>query len=179
MMRSEKEIFELLEGIIAEEKSSVACGITIQRMKSEAEPEAIRTAFSLEAAIKSHITELWTVVDVVFDDCLHYDYLQMLAVCEDYVELQKGKPLERMSLVLTLTPLGEYDFFFAGVDGFWAYYTDKATEPCHGLRFIFWKEQFAGYELKPGAVEEMIAGAIDELHFSISANEALNSCLNF
>jgi len=162
-MRTEKEFFELINESHKEEGAMFVCGVSIQRMISETEAEVVRSAFSMDASIRIHVTNIWTVVDVIFEDYLNYDYLQILDVCNDYIQRQGNSLQEPLSLVLTVTPLGDYDFFLSGVDGFWSYYTEEPTELVHGLRFIFQHDQIAGYELDSETVELMLKEAAGEL----------------
>ncbi len=162
-MRTEKELFALINESHKEDGVTFVCGVSIQRMISETEAEVVRSAFSMNAAIQIHVTDMWTVVDIIFEDYLDYDYLQILDVCNDYIQLQKDTSQESMALVLTVTPLGDYDFFLSGVDGFWSYYTEEPTELVHGLRFIFQHDQMAGYELNSETVELMLKQVTREL----------------
>lgn len=147
-------------------EARAACSVSVHRETQGQEPEVIASAFTMNAVISVCITPMWAVVDLRFLDWMDYDLFQMLQVCTDYVELTKsdaGNGSQYPELVLSIAPLGEYEQFVIGRNGFWSLMSEKLEEQCNTLRFIFPREQFGAYELTEDAVEQMIEEASQEV----------------
>lgn len=73
------------------------------------------------------------------------------------------KPDYELSLMLSITPKGEYDFFLMGMDAAWSFMPEKPEGMCNAIRFIFVREKFGAYEFGEEAVKQMIEEAAEEL----------------
>ena len=154
-MEHEKDYFSAVERRDELGTSRAACSLTIQRTVDELQAEVIQSVATMDAEVSICSTALWVVVDLKFEDNLDFEYLQMAQVCLDYAKLQKEEA-ESLSLVLSITPLGEYDFFLVGVEGMWCFQSDKPDGVCNTIRFVFMKQYFGAYELTAEAMEQMI-----------------------
>lgn len=166
MMQDELELMRAVEGVDATGNAKAVCCVLIQKRDTELEPETISSACTMDAVLSSCTTDVWAVVDLQFEEELDYDLLQMTQVCEDYVDLVKERDesdRKQLSLVLSITPVGEYDFFLIGMDGFWSLMAVEPGGECSILRFIFLKERFGAYELSAEVMEQMLEELIQEL----------------
>ena len=118
-MEKSRVLFEALEGKDELGTPKSACFLTVQRIISEEDTEVILSVGTQDAEVSVYSTPLWMIVDLRFEDRLDYDYLQFAQVCMEYLELAKDSDTEPLSLVLSLTPLGEYNYFVTGVSGAW------------------------------------------------------------
>lgn len=157
-MEYEKDYISAVEGVDELGNARAVCSLTLQRSVDELQSEVIQSVATMDAEIFIFFTNLWVAVDLKFEDNLDFDYLQMAQVCMDYAKFQKEEA-ESMSLVLAITPLGEYDFFLVGVEGIWCFQSDKPEGICNTIRFIFMKQCFGTYELTTEAMEQMILEA--------------------
>lgn len=164
-MEMNRTLFEEIEGRDELGTPKAACSLTIQRMISEDDTEVVQSVSTQDAVVSVYSTPLWMTVDLRFEDRLDYDYLQFSQVCMEYQALANDSEAEPLSMVLSLTPLGEYNYFIVGVNGAWNFQPDKPDGECNTLRFIFIKECFGVYELTDEAMEEMIEEAGQELEF--------------
>ena len=136
------EILQMLEGRDDTGAARAVCNLSIQQWNG-AEWITITEKNTRDAVVSVYMTEVWLAMDLEFEDRLDYDYLQMAQVCQEYVKMTKvGKKDEMMpvGLVLTLAPIGDYDYVLIGRNGFWSYMPERADGYCHVLRFIFSKE---------------------------------------
>lgn len=157
-MEYEKDYISAVEGVDELGNARAVCSLTLQRSVDELQSEVIQSVATMDAEIFIFFTKLWVAVDLKFEDNLDFAYLQMAQVCMDYAKFQKEEA-ESMSLVLAITPLGEYDFFLVGVEGIWCFQSDKPEGICNTIRFIFMKQCFGTYELTTEAMEQMILEA--------------------
>lgn len=160
------DILQKIEGVNEAGEAKAACSVSIHREMQGQEPEVIATAFTMNAVISVCITPMWAVVDLRFSDWMDYDLFQMLQVCKDYMELAKGDAAngsQYPELVLSIAPVGEYEQFVIGRNGFWSLMSEKLEEHCNTLRFVFSRENFGAYELTEDAVEQMIKEASQEV----------------
>lgn len=157
-MEYEKNYISAVEGVDELGNARAVCSLTIQRPIDGLQSEVIQSVATMDAEVSICFTKLWVTVDLKFEDNLDFDYLQMSQVCLDYAKLQEEEA-ESMSLVLAITPLGEYDFFLVGVEGIWCFQSDKPEGICNTIRFIFMKQCFGTYELTTKAMEQMILEA--------------------
>lgn len=166
MMQDELELMRAVEGVDATGNAKAVCCVLIQKRDTDLEPETISSACTMDAVLSICTTDVWAVVDLQFEEELDYDLLQMTQVCEDYVDLVKerdGSDKKQLSLVLSITPVGEYDFFLIGMDGFWSLMPVEPGGECSILWFIFLQERFGAYELSAETIEKMIAEVTEEL----------------
>lgn len=154
-MEYEKDYISAVEGVDELGTTRAVCSLTIQRPVDELKSEVIQSVATMDAVVSICFTKLWVAVDLKFEDNLDFDYLQMAQVCLDYEKHQKEE-VESLSMVLAITPLGEYDFFLVGVEGMWCFRSDKPEGICNTIRFIFMKQCFGTYELTTEAMEQMI-----------------------
>ena len=164
-MEKNRVLFEALEGRDELGTPKAACSLTIQRIISEEDTEVILSVGTQDAEVSVYSTPLWMIVDLRFEDRLDYDYLQFAQVCMEYLELANDSENELLSLVLSLTPLGEYNYFVTGVSGAWNFQPDTPDGEYNTIRFIFIKECFGVYELTDEAMEDMIEEAGLEMEF--------------
>lgn len=163
-MMSEVELIQAIEGTDETGAARAACCISVMKNLAEGEPEAVSSEATLDAVVSICLTEKWAVVDLQFPEPLDYDFLQMAQVCKEYEEaMKKADENIRYSLVLSLTPAGDYDFFLVGGDGFWSFMANDPVAESDTIRFLFPREQFGAYELEDDAVEEMIEEAMSEI----------------
>ena len=161
-MRNERDLVSLIEGNDESGKPKAACCVMIQGYERESEPEEVTSFCTMEAVVSITMTDLWSVVDLTFEDDIDYDLIQMWQVCEEYSKLVQEEE-KRVSLVLSVTPLGDYDFFMVGMGGFWSLIAQEPGLGCNGLRFMFMKERFGVYELSDKEMEIMIEEAALEM----------------
>ena len=164
-MKKNRVLFEALEGRDELGTPKAACSLTIQRIIAEDDTEVVRSVSTQDAEVSVYSTPLWMIVDLRFEDRLDYDYLQFAQVCMEYLELANDSDTEPLSLLLSLTPLGEYNYFVTGVSGACNFQPDSPDGECNTIRFIFIKECFGVYELTDEAMEDMIEEAGQELEF--------------
>ena len=160
------DILQKIEGVDEAGEVKAACSVSIHREVPGQEPEVVASAFTMNAVVSICITSVWVVVDLRFSDRLDYDLFQMLQVCMDYMEMLKGETVndsQYPDLVLSIAPVGEYEQFIIGRNGFWSLMSDGLEKYCDTLRFIFPREQFGAYELTEEAVEQMIAESSEEV----------------
>lgn len=160
------DILQKIEGVNEAGEAKAACSVGIHREMPGQEPEVVASAFTMNAVVSICITPVWVVVDLRFSDRLDYDLFQMLQVCMDYMEMLKGETVndsQYPDLVLSIAPVGEYEQFVIGRNGFWSLMSDRLEKYCDTLRFIFPREQFGAYELTKEAVEQMIEEASEEV----------------
>lgn len=165
-MWNEMELLQEIEGIDETGEPKGACCVSIHRILLDGEAESIASAATMNAEISVCLTGIFAVIDLRFIDPLDYDLLQMVDTCKTYMEMvrqewESGRA--PFSLVLSVTPLGEYNSFLVGTDGFWSIMPDQVNGECNTLRFIFERERFGVYELSEDAVEDMIEEAEAEL----------------
>lgn len=86
-MQDELELFEAIEGVDETGSAKAACCVLIQKSGIELEAEAVSSACTMNAVLSICMTDVWTVVDLHFEDRLDYDLLQMSQVCKDYVDM--------------------------------------------------------------------------------------------
>lgn len=147
-------------------ETKAICSVSIQKDRPGQEPEVMGSAFTKDAVLSVCLTPMWTVVDMKFADRLDYDLFQMTQVCMEYSEMiredNEGNGSQAV-LVLSIAPVGEYEQFVIGRNGFWSLMSDGLEKHCDTLRFIFPREQFGAYELTEETVEEMIVEASEEV----------------
>lgn len=165
-MEKNRVLFEALEGRDELGIPKAACSLTIQRIIAEDDTEVVQSVSTQDAEVSVYSTPLWMIIDLCFEDRLDYGYLQFAQVCMEYLELVNDSENEPLSLVLSLTPLGEYNYFVTGVSGAWNFQPDSPDGECNTIRFIFIKECFGVYELMDEAIEDMIEEAGQEMEFN-------------
>lgn len=161
-MRNERDLVSLIEGNDESGKPKAACCVMIQGYERENEPEEVTSFCTTEAVVSIMTTDLWSVVDLTFEDDLDYDLIQMWQVCKEYSKLVQEEE-KRVSLVLSVTPLGNYDFFMVGMGGGWSLLADEPGMGCNGIRFMFLKDRFGVYELSDKEMKIMIEEAALEM----------------
>lgn len=163
-MMSEVELIQAIEGADETGAARAACCISVIKNSAERDPEAVSSAATLEAVVSICLTEKWAVVDLQFPEPLDYDFLRMAQVCKEYEDaLRKADENISYSLVLSLAPAGDYDFFLVGGDGFWSFMASDPTAESDTIRYLFPQDRFGAYELEADAVEEMIEEVTGEI----------------
>lgn len=158
-MQNEMELLKRIEGKDEMGMPKAACSVSVQNEVPEQEPEIMESAFTMDAEVFFHITEVWAVVDIHFENRLNYDLFQFLQICKDYTELVRGNTAtdeQPPMLVLSIAPLGEYEQFVIGRNGFWSLMAQELESCCDTIRFIFPRQWFGAYELTEETVEKMI-----------------------
>lgn len=160
------EIIQAIEGVDEMGAAKAICNVGIQRGTNESDIIVEASCNTMNAVVNICATKLWVMVDLRFENSYEYDLIQITRLCTDYVQMVKnemGKYNKPLSLVVSLTPVGEYDAFIIGRDGFWSLMpSDIGGEP-DTIRFIFMAEDFGAYELSEDAVEQMIGEVCMEL----------------
>ena len=166
-MQNEMELLKSIEGMDETGVPKAACSVSIQREMPEQEPEIMESAFTMDAEVFFCITEVWAVVDIHFENRLNYDLFQFLQVCKEYAELVRvdtEMDEQLPMLVLSIAPLGEYEQFVIGRNGFWSLTSQDLENCCDTIRFIFPRQRFGAYELTEEAVEQMIEETEKEIN---------------
>ncbi len=144
VMSEKKLLFSELERKDEFGKSKAVCAITIQHILSSDQVEIMDSVSTMEAQISVYADSVWTIVDLKLEDDLNYDFIQAAQLCKKYLELVRAS-MEELALVLTVTSLGNYDYFITGVNGAWSHHTEELYERSNVLRLMFVKECFWGY----------------------------------
>lgn len=165
-MQIDMELLKKMEGKDVTGIPKAVCNVSIQRSVAGQELEVVDSAFTMDAEVLFCITKEWVVVDLCFEDHLSYSLFQMVQTCKRYTE---AVPTEAEAedalpvLVLSMAPLGEYEQFAIGRNGFWSLMARELEDYCDTIRFIFPREQFGVFELEEEAVERMIEDAEKEV----------------
>lgn len=165
-MLSEVELIQAIEGVDDTGAAKAACCLSIMKNPAMGEPEALYSAATLDAVVSICLTEQWAVVDLQFSEPLDYDFLRMAQVCKVYTDSLRrldGNSSVSYSFVLSLAPVGDYDIFLVGADGFWSFMASVPAAGCDTIRFLFPRDRFGAFELDTDAVEEMIEEAGTEI----------------
>lgn len=165
MEQKSLEILQMLEGKDETGVARAVCNLNIQQWNG-AEWVTITEKNTRDAVVSVYVTDVWVAVDLEFEGRLDFDYLQMAQVCQEYAEMTRVGEQDKMlpvGLVLTLAPIGDYDYVLIGRNGFWSFMPDRAEGYCRVIRFIFPKGQCGIYELMENSVEQMIKEAVSDL----------------
>lgn len=163
-MQIDMELLKKMEGRDVTGISKAVCNVSIQSSVAGQEPEVVDSAFTMDAEVLFCITEEWVVVDLCFEDHLSYSLFQLVQTCKRYTEAVRAEAEDALPvLVLSMAPLGEYEQFVIGRNGFWSLMARELEDYCDTIRFIFPREQFGVFELEEEAVESMIADVEKEM----------------
>lgn len=160
------EIIQAIEGVDEMGASKAVCNVSIQRGTNDSDIIVEAGCNTMNAVVSMCAAKVWVMVDLRFENSLDYDLIQITKLCADYVQMVKnemGKYNKPLSLVVSLTPAGEYDALIIGRDGFWSLIPSEAGGEPDTIRFIFMAEDFGAYELSEDAVEQMIGEVCMEL----------------
>lgn len=165
-MQIDMDLLKKMEGKDMGGIPNAVCNVSIQCSATEQEPEVVDSAFTMDAEVAFCITKEWAVVDLCFEDHLSYSLFQVVQTCKRYTEAvrteaERGEELP--ALVLSMAPLGEYEQFVIGRNGFWSLMARELEDYCDTIRFIFPREQFGIFELEEETVERMIEDAEKEV----------------
>ena len=165
-MQIDMGLLKKMEGKDGTGIPNALCNVSIQCSATEQEPEVVDSAFTMDAKITFCITKEWAVVDLCFEDHLSYSLFQVVQTCKRYTEAvckeaESGEALP--VLVLSMAPLGEYEQFVIGRNGFWSLMARELEDYCDTIRFIFPREQFGIFELEEEAMESMIVDVEKEI----------------
>lgn len=113
--------------------------------------EIAKLAYIRNASVKVRLTRDYVVVDLGFEDSDEFDYLQALELCKEFTPVTDDCKLEEntssdLSLVLFITPKGEYDFLLMGVDGTWSFIPENPEEMCRTIQLIYVRKKFKIYK---------------------------------
>lgn len=165
-MQIDMDFLKKMEGKDVTGIPNAICNVSIQSSVQGQEPEVVDSAFTMDAEVAFCITKEWAVVNLCFEDHLSYSLFQVVQTCKRYTEAVRTEAENREALpvlVLSLAPLGEYEQFVIGRNGFWSLMARELEDYCDTIRFIFPREQFGIFELEEEAVESMIADVEKEI----------------
>ena len=165
-MQIDMELLKKMEGRDVTGIPKAVCNVSIQCSVAGQEPEVVDSAFTMDAEAAFCITKEWAVVDLCFEDHLSYSLFQLVQTCKRYTEAVRTEAEAEDALpvlVLSMAPLGEYEQFVIGRNGFWSLVAQELEDYCDTIRFIFPREQFGVFELEEEAVESMIADVEKEM----------------
>lgn len=165
-MQIDMNLLRKMEGTDGTGIPNAVCNVSIQCSATGQEPEVVDSAFTMDAEVVFCITKEWAVVDLCFEDNLSYSLFQVVQTCKRYTEAVRTEAESQEALpvlVLSMAPLGEYEQFVIGRNGFWSLMARELEDYCDTIRFIFPREQFGVFELEEEAVESMIEDVEKEI----------------
>lgn len=121
------ELVQMLEGKDESGAARAVCNVSIRKVASDTEWELVEEKNTLDAVVSVCAAGVWIVVDLKFEDRLDYDYLQIAQVCMQYADMARAGDNDdelQVDLLLSMTPIGEYDYLFIGSNGFWSFMPD-------------------------------------------------------
>lgn len=153
---------------VAKEGGAEAGGGVLAGRQPGREPEVCGSVYLSDAVLSVGFTNDFVLVDLQFEDCVDFEYLQAGELCREYGVLTNAEKTGQVgySLVLSVVPKGEYDVFFVGIDGAWCFVSENPGEISRGIRLVFAREKFGVYEFGEKAVEGIVADAVEELQIS-------------
>lgn len=169
-MEGIRDIFQEVEGIDESgEARALSCLMIEKRFADASAAPVVRDlVYMQDACVSISLTSDFAVVDLAFENHVDYEYLQAGELCRKYTTNTDVRSLAvntdgELSLVLSVTPKGEYDLFLMGMDAAWCFMPKKPEELCSVIRLIFLREKFGVYEFTKEAVEKMIEEVGEEL----------------
>lgn len=158
-MEKINEIIGRLEGVDDAGEPRAIVNVSVQRGSDEDDLELISSYSTMEAVVSMCVSERWISIDLQFDDPFAYDLVQLAQLCGDYENKEReerDKGFLPLSLVVGVTPTGEYDAFVVGRNAFWCIMPMMPGGEIDTLRFIFQREDLAAYELGEAEIEKMM-----------------------
>ena len=97
-----------------------------------------------------------SMIDVIFDSNVDFDYIQAGTICERFFDLAGITSRENTNkiptLSLSITPKGDVANIMTAVDCVWSYVTASPELVCTGIRFICKTENISFVQLTPEQV---------------------------
>ena len=153
-MEESHDIFQVIKEIGENGKVKARCCLMIEKKFEDTElsPKIQKLVYVQNASAKISQTSNFAVVDLSFENCTDYDYLRTLELCRKFTEMTDAcefveKSNSDLSLILYMTPNGNYDFFLMGMDAAWKLIPKKLEGRRSAIQLIFSKEKFGSYEL--------------------------------
>ena len=167
-MEGNKDLFEAIEGSDENGEAKAVCCLMIEKKFQDTNitPEIQKVSYMVDANVTVSLTSDFAMVDLIFDSYVDYDYLQTGELCREYTAMTDARNLaedSELSLVLSITPKGDYDFFWMGMDAAWSFMPERPEGMCNIIRLIFVREKFGAYAFGEEAVRKIIENAADEL----------------
>lgn len=165
-MEKLEEIMKSMEDVDETMAPKAFCNVGIQSGSKEAEWEVVDSCNTMGAVVSFYQTTAWIYIDLSFGNTYDPDLIIMTQLCEEYNQLEDACQKSRdkcVSLVVSMTPMGEYFRFIVGRNCAWSLRAKKNGEACTILRLIVSREDFGAYEFPDKTVDRMINEAFAEL----------------
>lgn len=148
-MEGFNDIFQAIEGIDENGEVKAICCLLIEKKFEDmrSKPKIQKIVYLWNANVKVSLTSDFVVVDLGFGGYTDYDYLKALELCREFTDMTDvcefgEKPDSDLSLILSITPKGEYDFSLMGRDAAWSFVPEKTEGMCNAIRLVFVKKKF-------------------------------------
>ena len=167
-MEENRDLFEAIEGVDENGEARAVCCLMIEKkfQDTNVSPEIQKIAYMMDARVTVSLTSDFAVVDLTFDSYVDYDYIQAGDLCKEYTAMTDARYLaedSELSLVLSITAKGDYEFFWMGMDAAWSFMPERPEGMCNIIRLIFIREKFGAYAFGEEAVRQIIEDAAEEV----------------
>ena len=156
-MEGRQDIFQTIKEVGENGKVNARCCLMIEKRFGDTglSPKIQKLVYVQNTSAKVTQTSDFTVLDLSFESCTDYDYLRALELCREFTDMTDTCEFEEktnsdLSLILYMTPNGNYDFFLMGMDAAWKLIPKKLEGRRSAIQLIFAKEKFGTYELSLG-----------------------------
>lgn len=153
-MVGSRDIFQVIREISENGKIKASCCLMVEKGLQDMRmtPKIHKLAYMQNASVIVRLIGNFAVVDLSFEGCADYDYLRALELCREYTDMTDACEFEEkidsdQSLILYMTPNGNYDLFLMGMDAAWKLIPKKLEERRRSIRLIFARENFGTYGL--------------------------------
>lgn len=137
---TERAFYKSIEGCDKEGSPNAMCSLIILGPDEHGEPVSLGEATSFTGIVYPAIVPGGlSMIDVLFDDPLDYDYMHMVGVCEQFTKMvmaANANGSEMPSLILTVSEQGVLSKIMSCTNCAWSYIVAGAGQTVSGIRFI-------------------------------------------
>lgn len=167
----ERDFYKLIEGRDEEGRPNAMCSLVIVGPDDHNDPVDLGDATSFDGAVYPAIVPGGlSMIDVMFDDPVNFDYIKMSGLCEQFNKMlvsANTNGSEMPSLILTVSEQGELSAIMSCVNCAWTFVPTSPEKVCTGLRFIVDTNNIHFLEFN----EEQLYKVLDELEDEIIADD--------
>ena len=167
---NEREFYKRIEGRDDDEAPKAMCSLVIVGPDSNDDPNELGNTTTFNGAVYlAIIPNGLSMIDVIFEDDVDFDYIQMSGLCEQFnkmVMAANANGGEMPSLILTVSEKGELSAIMSCVNCVWSYVPNSPEKICTGLRFIVQTENIHFLEFD----DNQVAKVLDEIEEEMIAD---------
>lgn len=137
---TERDFYKKIEGRDDIGTPNAMCSLVILKLDANDEPAEVTTVTTMNGAVYLAIVPNGlSMIDVMFEEPMDYDYIQMGGLCEQFNRMVADANVHGSvmpSLVLSVSEQGDLTSVMSCVSCAWSYIPTSAEKICTGIRFI-------------------------------------------